>query len=57
MVKFLLSLRPFVNNPKDKTKYCSTCGNQATQDACFDVGEGVSVIEKYCYVCARKVMR
>ncbi len=55
MVKFLLSLRPFVNSPKDKAKYCSTFGNLATQVVCFDVGEGVTVIEKYCCACAQKV--
>jgi hypothetical protein len=57
MVKFLLSQQPIVINPKDKAKYCSTCGNLATQNVCFDVGEGVTVIEKYCYQCAQKVMR
>lgn len=38
-----------------KLKYCVTCANLATQEAYFDVGGGVIVIEKYCDACAAKV--
>ena len=58
MVKFLLMLKPFVNSSTDrKAKYCSTCGSYATQEAWFDVGEGITIIEKYCNMCAQKAMR
>jgi len=56
MVKSLISLKPFVHSPKDKKlKYCSTCGNLATLEACFDVGDGVTMVEKYCDVCSKKM--
>lgn len=56
MVKSLISLKPFVHSPKEKKlKYCSTCANLATLEACFDVGDGVTMIEKYCDACAKKM--
>jgi len=58
MTKFLLTLKPFVTTVKEKKlRYCITCANLATQEACFDVGENISVIEKYCDKCAMKVTR
>ncbi len=50
MQKILKSLNSFTNN-KDKPKFCVYCGNMATQEAFFDVGDGVIVIEKYCDKC------
>ena len=56
MAKILLTLKPFVPTGKEKKlKYCVTCANLATQEAYFDVGGGVIVIEKYCGACAVKV--
>lgn len=56
MIKSLISLKPFVHGPKDKKlKYCSTCSNLATLEACFDVGDGVTMVEKYCDVCSKKM--
>lgn len=58
MIKLLLTLRPFaVTGREKKLRFCITCANLATQEACFDVGEGVTVMEKYCDLCAKKVMR
>lgn len=57
MKKLLLTLKPFVTSSETKLRYCITCDSLATQEACFDVGENVSVIEKYCDKCAKKVMR
>jgi hypothetical protein len=55
--KKLISLRTYTT-PKDSHKhkniFCITCGNIATIEALFDVGEGVIVIEKYCDVCAKQ---
>ena len=50
MEKILKSLKSFTNN-KGKPKFCVYCGNMATQEAFFDVGEGVIVVEKYCDKC------
>jgi hypothetical protein len=50
MQKILKSLKSFANN-KDKPIFCVYCGNMATQEAFFDVGDGVIVIEKYCDKC------
>jgi DnaJ-class molecular chaperone len=50
MQKILKSLKSFANN-KYNPKFCVYCGNMATQEAFFDVGDGVIVIEKYCDKC------
>jgi hypothetical protein len=53
MEKRLTSLRPF-NEHGGKTKFCTHCGNVATQEALFEV-EGASLIEKYCDICVKKI--
>lgn len=56
--KSLLTLKPFVNSPAEKKpKHCSTCGSLATWEACFDVGDGVTMIEKYCEPCSKKISK
>ncbi len=54
MEKRLTSVRPYTDH-KGKTKFCATCGNVATQEALFEVGGGVTLIERYCDLCAKKV--
>ena len=49
-------LRSF-NASSGKTKFCITCGNKATQEALFTVGDGVILVEKYCDVCAEKEVK
>ena len=46
------SIRAFVN-VGEKTKYCVSCGNPATQEAIF-AADGASIVEKYCDSCAKK---
>jgi hypothetical protein len=56
--KILTSLRAYSTvkySHKHKNRFCVTCGNVATMEALFDVGEGVTVIEKYCDICAKQV--
>ena len=48
MKKIFTSLRSVVSVRDGKTKFCKTCGNTATQEALFNVGEGITVIERYC---------
>lgn len=36
-------------------KICKECGQPATKDALFDVGNGIAVIERYCDKCAKAV--
>ena len=56
MVKSLIGMKPFIHGPKEKkVKHCSTCGNLATFEASFDVGDGVIMIEKYCDLCSKKI--
>ena len=57
MKKILTSLRAYVREDRHqgKTKFCATCGDPATVEALFDVGDGVTLIEKYCDLCAKKV--
>jgi hypothetical protein len=55
-IKSLIALKPFVNGPKEKRpKHCSTCGSLATMEAHFDVGDRVTMIEKYCDACSKKI--
>ena len=50
----LTSLGPFVKH-KGKTKFCAHCGNVATQEALFKVDEDITLMERYCDVCAKNV--
>ena len=45
------SFRAIIND-EDKAKFCVECGKLATQEALFSVGGGVTLIEKYCGLCA-----
>ena len=54
MEKIFTSLRSFVDH-NGKTKFCASCGNVATQEALFNVGGGVTLIERYCDTCAKTV--
>jgi hypothetical protein len=58
MQKNFIHLRSFEdkpNYPNSKPKFCVTCGIKATQEALFNVGDGVILVEKYCDACAKKV--
>ena len=52
--KIFTSLRSFADH-NGKTKFCASCGNVATQEALFNVGGGVTLIERYCDTCAKTV--
>ncbi|MDQ6866593.1 MAG: hypothetical protein M3044_22545 [Thermoproteota archaeon] len=54
MEKRLISLRPFTER-KGKTKFCAHCGSVATQEVLFEVDGGITLIERYCDICVRKV--
>ena len=56
MEKVFSMLRSFIDGT-GKTKFCITCGNKATQEALFTVGDGVILVEKYCDVCAEKEVK
>ena len=53
MEKVLSTVRSFIDNT-GKTKFCITCGRIATQEALFNVGDGITLIEKYCDICFKK---
>jgi hypothetical protein len=58
MEKTFTTLRTYKaveNYHKRKGSFCATCGNVATTEALFDVGGGVTLIEKYCDICAKQV--
>ena len=58
MKKIFTSIRVYAETEvshKRKSRFCLTCGNVATIEALFDVGDGVTVIEKYCDACAKQV--
>jgi len=54
MEKIFTSIRSFTEH-NSKTKYCVRCGKIATQEALFNVGEGITLIEKYCDACVKEV--
>jgi hypothetical protein len=54
MEKTFTSLRSFTDHTS-KMKFCVRCGKIATQEALFNVGEGITLIEKYCDICAKEV--
>jgi hypothetical protein len=52
MKKAFTSIRPFTDeHNQGKPKFCATCGNIATQEALFNVGGGITLIERYCNTC------
>jgi hypothetical protein len=56
MEKIFTSLRSFTDDHHTgKAKFCATCGNVASQEAIFNVGDGVTLIEKCCDTCAKKI--
>jgi len=58
MYKKLIRLRAFEdkpNYPNSKPKVCVTCGIKASQEALFDVGDGIILIEKYCDRCVKNM--
>jgi hypothetical protein len=56
MEKIFSMSRSFIDSSR-KTKFCITCGNKATQEALFTVGDGVLLIERYCDICAEKEVK
>ena len=54
MEKRLTSLRPITEH-RGKTKFCAHCGDVVTQEALFEVDGGVTLIEKYCDICVKKL--
>jgi hypothetical protein len=52
MEKVFSSSRSFVN-VKENPKFCLSCGNMATKEILFDVGNA-ALIEKYCETCAER---
>jgi hypothetical protein len=51
--KVFMSLRSFIDDHHEgKTKFCTSCGNIATQEALFNVGGSVTLIKRYCDLCA-----
>lgn len=56
MNKKFMRLRTFEDMPSypnSKPKFCVTCGIRATQEALFDVGDGIILVEKYCETCVK----
>lgn len=44
-------IRAHLSSPKP----CKDCGQPATKDALFDVGNGIALVERYCDHCAKAV--
>lgn len=57
MDRIFSSIRAYSNNLSHSPKTCKECGQPATKDALFDVGNGIAVIERYCDHCVETVNR
>jgi hypothetical protein len=58
MYKKFIHLRAFEDKPSyhnSKPRFCVTCGLRATQEALFDVGDGIILVEKYCDTCVKNM--
>ena len=49
-----LDFNLFVIAPMSRKDMC-ICGNVATQEALFEVDGAVTLIEKYCDICVKKI--
>jgi len=56
-LKTLQYVKSFTAQPKQKSKFCVMCANVATQIACFEVGDNVTVVEKYCDTCISNIKK
>ena len=43
------------DNQSTSPKACKSCGQPATADALFEVGNDIMLIERYCGECAKTV--
>jgi hypothetical protein len=42
-------------NNLSSPRACKSCGQPATKDALFNVGNGIAVVERYCDQCVKSV--
>lgn len=57
MDRVFSTIRAYDNNISNTHRTCKECGQPATKDALFDVGNGIAVIERYCDQCVDNVNR
>ena len=57
MHRVFSAIRSYSNNVSNTHRACRECGQPATKDALFDVGNGIAVIERYCDQCVETVNR
>lgn len=57
MHRVFSAIRSYSNNVSNTPRACRECGQPATKDALFDVGNGIAVIERYCDQCVETVNR
>lgn len=57
MHRVFSAIRSYSNNVSNTPRACRECGQPATKDALFDVGNGIAVIERYCDQCVGTVNR
>ena len=50
-MKVIQNAESAISDNIDRPKYCVYCGSLAIQEAFFDAGNGVLVVEKYCHIC------
>jgi hypothetical protein len=55
MDRIFSSIRACSNGFSQSPKACKECGQPATKDALFDVGNGIAVVERYCDRCVKAV--
>lgn len=60
MIKQFSSVRAVAGNQltsSGRHKVCKDCGDLATKEALFEVGNGIMVVERYCENCIDPALR
>lgn len=59
MIKQFSSVRDLAGSSltsPGRQKVCRACGSPATKEALFEVGNGISVVERYCGQCVQAAL-
>jgi hypothetical protein len=60
MIRQFSSVRDLAGSPltsPGRQKVCRNCGGPATKEALFEVGNGISVVERYCEQCVQAALK
>ena len=56
MKKAFSAVRKYEQPRGAERKVCKSCGGFATKDALFEIGNGLTIVERYCDECAQAII-